>query len=97
MKRLLVVALVLMAALAGCSAQTPTEEASHEEPASVAVSGDAPANLEAFYVTVDGQKYVCIGYEYREGSMEYKAGYAGLSCNPVGGSETTTTPTDDGY
>ncbi|SEL19843.1 hypothetical protein SAMN04488691_103225 [Haloferax larsenii] len=93
MKRGVLVTLAVLVVLAGCTGAGPEQTATDNKPASVSVSGKAPSNIEAYYVTVDGSKFLCIEHLHREGAGEFNTrGFYGLSCTPVE-SLNTTAPT----
>lgn len=80
----LAVGILLIMALAGCSALAPEEPTT----GNVEASEEAPPGIEAFTVTVEGQEYLCIKYERQDGGGGYQSGYYGLSCDPINSSES---------
>lgn len=73
-KYLLVTLVVIMALLAGCTGGGQT--ATDSNPASATASGEAPQNIETFYVQTEQGEFFCIRFEKADG---YE-GHSGLSC-----------------
>lgn len=83
-KTLLVALVVTMALLAGCSGGG-SQSATDDSPANATASGDAPQNINTFYVDTDEGEFFCIEHQHKNGAGEYNTrGFYGLSCTPVG-------------
>jgi hypothetical protein len=85
---LLTLAIVSIIALAGCSgAGNPAAPTSTPTPQEVDVT-TTDADLNAFYVIVEGDRYLCIEHEESKMAVEGYEGYYGLSCTPLGNVST---------